>query len=438
MRRPTVLVVAGIDSGNGAGGETDLRVLDSLGVHGVLATTALTAQNGRGVRGIFPASKDAFRAQLEAVMEFKPKVAKVGMIWGKEQYSVLSQFLEGMSVVVDPVIKAKDGTTLIPELEDYVRYVVPKATLITPNAAEAQALANVKVEDVRDAKEAAKVISSRYGVKYVLVKGGHLRENVDVLYDGERFVEFARSRLRALNTHGTGSVLASAAAAMIAKGSSVEEAVKFAGDLTWESIVFGLEVEHGVGPVNPTSRLHREAERYRVLEEMNRFAHFASSTQNFHLLIPEVSSNLAHSISPELVGGLEDVATFLGRITRYGDGVRVNLPATFGRPTHTARLLLSVIRAGGKGDCLINIRYDETFLRKFREMGYDPLEVDREKEPQWEEGNTMQWLVRVATEERGQMPQVMFDRGAKGKEAMIRFWTRGMEEMMDSLRRLVS
>lgn len=427
MRRPVALVIAGLDSGNGAGGETDLRVMDSLDVHGVLAVTALTAQNTKGVKSVLPTPPEFLKVQLDAILEdFKPSGAKVGMVWGREQYSLLSSVLEGLdNVVVDPVLRAKDGTQLIPEVEEYVRLIVPRATLLTPNAYEAQALTGLRVEDVNEAKEAARVVREKYNVKYVLVKGGHLKQNVDVLYDGERFVEFSRPRLQSKNTHGTGSMLASAAASMLVKGLPVEEAVKLAGDLTAEAIYFGLDVGGGIGPVNPGVHLARRAERYRVLEEMRDFASFAESTPNFVSLIPEVSSNLAHSVPPQLVGGLEDVATYLGRITRYGEKVRVNLPALFGRPTHTARLLLAAIRAGANADSLINLRFDESFLAKFRDMGYEPLELNREEEPQWEEGNTMQWLVRRAAEERGEVPQVIFDRGTKGKEAMIRFWTRG-------------
>ncbi|MEM4131216.1 MAG: thiamine-phosphate synthase family protein, partial [Metallosphaera sp.] len=95
--------------------------------------------------------------------------------------------------------------------------------------------------------------------------------------------------------------------------------------------------------------------------------------------------------------------------------------------------LLSIVLKERKGDTLINIRYDQKLVRAFKNIGYEVLEVDREKEPKGEEGRTMSWIVEYVSQNHGKLPNVIFDTGIKGKEAMIRFWTESIDEMIHSI-----
>lgn len=114
----------------------------------------------------------------------------------------------------------------------------------------------------------------------------------------------------------------------------------------------------------------------------------------------------------------------------------VGYPPVFGNPTHTARLLLAIILNYKVGNSLINIRYDERILKILKSLGYEIIEINRELEPQYGEGKTMQWIIEYIKETYGiktKLPSVIFDKGMKGKEAMIRFWTSSVEEMIESL-----
>ncbi|QKR00517.1 bifunctional hydroxymethylpyrimidine kinase/phosphomethylpyrimidine kinase [Metallosphaera tengchongensis] len=433
------MAIGGFDTGGGAGVESDIKTMEALGVHGVAVVSALTAQNTQGIREVLPVSADFFRREIEAILEdFQVKCIKTGMIYTPEQMKIIHQVLPGnIPVVVDPVIYAKDGTKLIADVESFKQYVIPKAFVITPNAIEAEILSGIKISGLKDQILASRKIHEMFSVPYVIVKGGHVvaEESVDVLYDGKDNVIFKSRRIEAKHTHGTGSVFASAICSMLAQGHSVENSTRVAKDLLDESIGFGLGIGKGVGPVDPIASLHRKIDKLKVLEDMVKFADFAENERKFHMLIPEVQSNLAHSIDPRYVRSLEDVATYRGRIIReWGGRVRVGMPAMFGFPTHTARLLLSVISKGSRANTLMNIRYDPNIVNSFKKLGYEVFEVDRTKEPEGPEGRTMNWLAEYVYSTLGKIPNVIFDRGKVGKEAMIRFWTSSIDEMVESLK----
>nr|WP_275691971.1 bifunctional hydroxymethylpyrimidine kinase/phosphomethylpyrimidine kinase [Metallosphaera sedula] len=434
------MAIGGFDSGGGAGVESDIKVLESIGVHGVGAITAITAQNSLGIKDIAVVGSNSLKKQIETILEdFKVSSGKTGMIVNGEQMKVVFE-AANFPLVVDPVIYAKDGTKLIEDLESFKKFLLPRATVITPNAVEAGILLGMKVETLQDQITASKLIHERFSVPYVVVKGGHVKssESVDVLYDGREVIQLSSPRLPGRNTHGTGSIFASSIAGMLAKGFPMKEAVRRAKSITEESIRYGLEIGRGIGPVDPMVPLEKMAMKAGVMKDLEIFAEFVEREKNFYLLVPEVQSNLAHSIDPKYVTGIEDIATFRGRIIReWGGRVRVGFPAAFGYPTHTARLLLSIINKQGVGDTLINIRYDPKIVESLKRIGYEVVEVHRELEPQGQEGKTMSWIVDYVYENLGKIPNVIFDRGMIGKEAMIRLWTSSIEEMMESLTSLL-
>ena len=204
------------------------------------------------------------------------------------------------------------------------------------------------------------------------------------------------------------------------------------------SIRYGLEIGRGIGPIDPVSPTLVKAMRYDVINEMEKFAETVEKWDGFYKLIPEVQSNLAHAIQPEYVKGLEDIAVFRDRIVRNWDNrVRVGLPVVFGKPTHTARLLLTILGYNNKARVLINIRFSDDAVRLLKEIGYEVIEVNRELEPSSHiEGKSMQWLVMFVHNTYGSIPNVIFDRGVKGKEAMIRLWTSSIDEMISTLKYL--
>ncbi|AWR96651.1 bifunctional hydroxymethylpyrimidine kinase/phosphomethylpyrimidine kinase [Acidianus sulfidivorans JP7] len=438
MIKKVSMSIAGLDTGNGAGAESDLKVMEILGVHPVIAVTAITAQNTMGISAIYPVDAEYLKKEITALMsDFDVASIKIGMIYNKEQFRVVQEFLHNIPVVTDPVIYAKDGTQLINDIDDYKKMILAKSTVITPNAVEASILSGIKIESINDAEKAAKELYKKFGNPYIIIKGGHINGDYsfDILYDGKDFFEIGYNRLYNKNTHGTGSIFASIIAAEMAKGNSVYNAFLKSKEILQVAISNGLSIGKGIGPIDPVSYIEKNSQKYEVLENMRKFGDFIENTENFWKLIPEVQSNFAHSIMPNYVNSLQDIATFRGRILRRWDKkVVVGYPAVFGNPTHTARLLFSIISMGENARNLINIRFDEKIIHEFKKLGYEVIEINRELEPIEQEGSTMQWIAKYVKENYNKIPNVIYDRGMKGKEAMIRYWTENLEEMMYSLK----
>lgn len=442
MKKPVAMTIAGIDTGNGAGAEADLKSFEVFGVHGVMVVTAITAQSTKGVFGILPIDSEFLRKQIHTLKEdFDIKGVKVGMIYTKDQFQVYKEEIEDIKIrVVDPVIYAKDGTQLIRDIEEYKQLVLKNSTIITPNAVEASILSGIKINDFDDMRIAAKKLKEMFNAEYVIIKGGHLSGNYsyDLLYGNDVEYYIGLPRVAQKNTHGTGSVFASALLASLIKGYSPIESFRIAKGIVYDAIIDGLEIGKGIGPIDPMVMIERKSMKFKVIQDMIRFANFVEGQKGFYKLIPEVQSNLAHSIDPGYVRGLEDIATFNGRIIKRWDGkVVVGHPPVFGNPTHTARLLYSIINKGVRADSLINIRYDEKFIRYLKDYGLDVIEVNRELEPEVREGTSMEWIVNYVYENYKKIPQVIYDKGKKGKEAMIRIWSSDIDELIDVLTYLV-
>ena len=439
---PVVLVVGGLDTGNGAGVESDVKTLASIGVHGVIAVSALTIQTTRGIKKVVPIDPTTFRENLEAVVEdFEPQVVKTGMIW-EGQYVVLKDVVDrhGLKLVVDPVLKAKDGSVLIPDIEG-LKYLMRNAFTITPNVPEAEYLSGTKIYGVPDQVQAASVLQEEYGIENVIVKGGHL-SGTDVGVLGGKVVKVSGKLYESRNTHGTGSVFASFFSGFIAKGFSPEEAFERASRLARLSVLYSYDVGKGIGPVNPTADLLLSAEKYKVIEDMYMLGRTIEAMDNFYRLVPEVQMNVAHSVSPELVASLDEIAVFESRIVKnWRSKVKVGFPVVFGKPTHTARLLLASIRLGARYTFAVNIRYEEEIVELLRKY-YSPrdvVEVDRDEEPQKDiEGKSMEWIVSYVKEKYGVVPRVIYDMGVKGKEAMVRLFALDLEDLLGALRFLAS
>jgi hydroxymethylpyrimidine/phosphomethylpyrimidine kinase len=256
LKVPAALTIAGSDSGGGAGIQADLKTFLALGVHGMSAICALTAQNTKGVSGVHEVPPAFVREQISQVAtDFEVAAAKTGMLSGPAIVEVVANSITEFTIpnlVVDPVFVSKNHDVLLSRdsIESLVSRLLPLATVITPNLQEAALLTGMKISDVAGMREAARALHA-LGPAYVLVKGGHLEaEATDVLFDGEHFRELTTERIDSQNTHGTGCTLSAAIAAYLAKGWSVPEAVKGAKDYVTGAIRYGLEVGRGYGPTN--------------------------------------------------------------------------------------------------------------------------------------------------------------------------------------------
>jgi hydroxymethylpyrimidine/phosphomethylpyrimidine kinase len=254
-----VLIVAGSDSGGGAGIQADIKTVTALGGFAMTAVTALTAQNTLGVSGVFPVEPDFIRQQMEACLfDLGADAVKTGMLHSAPVIRMVAGTLRAharnVPLVVDPVMVAKGGHPLLQDSarEALIKELLPLASLVTPNAPEAEVLTGVPVDTAEDLSRAAEKLLLM-GPSAVLIKGGHLRGEtvVDLLRTADGFERrFETPRLFTTNTHGTGCTLASAITTGIAEGLTLEHAVARASSYVHQAIRTAPGLGQGHGPLN--------------------------------------------------------------------------------------------------------------------------------------------------------------------------------------------
>ena len=260
LRYARVLSIAGSDSGGGAGIQADLKTFAALGCFGMTALTALTAQNTQGVRAIHAVPLDMLHAQIDAVVEdIGVDAVKIGMLHSAATVQAVANAIDRHRlerVVLDPVMVATSGATLIDReaIDVLVTQMFPRAALVTPNLDEAALLVARPLATEDDMYAAARELLAR-GARAVLLKGGHLAGDTvsDLLLARDDEPLWLRGpRIPSANTHGTGCTLSSAIAAHLARGATLEDAVRRARDYVRGALQAGAPVRTGAGsgPLN--------------------------------------------------------------------------------------------------------------------------------------------------------------------------------------------
>jgi hydroxymethylpyrimidine/phosphomethylpyrimidine kinase len=257
---PVALTIAGSDPSGGAGIQADLKTFHHFGVYGEAAITLLTVQNTTSVDRVEVIDSRLVREQIESVLaDIPPAAAKTGALGNASVIRAVAEAAAGFDfpLVVDPVMISKHGTALLADeaREALADLLLPRAFLLTPNIAEAAALAGIEIADAADMRRAAQHLYKR-GARAVLVKGGHLHGPAeDVLFDGNEFHEFVAERIETANTHGTGCTYSAAITAELALGSPLAQAVRRAKHYITEAIRTNPGLGRGAGPVNHHARV---------------------------------------------------------------------------------------------------------------------------------------------------------------------------------------
>jgi hydroxymethylpyrimidine/phosphomethylpyrimidine kinase len=265
---PRALTIAGSDSGAGAGIQADLKTFAALGVYGMSAITAVTAQNTRAVTDVLELPPGIIAAQIDAVVsDIGVDATKTGMLASAAIIETVAAKIEEHGLrplVVDPVMVAKSGDRLL--RDDAVAVLrdrlLPLCTVLTPNLPEAEVLLGRALMSWDDIRAAARDLVAM-GPQAVVMKGGHTPAGLgpqgsatDLLFDGADFHEFTATRLDTTSTHGTGCTFASAIAAALAKGETVRGAVAMAKAYVTKALQSAYPIGHGHGPVHHFFRFY--------------------------------------------------------------------------------------------------------------------------------------------------------------------------------------
>jgi hydroxymethylpyrimidine/phosphomethylpyrimidine kinase len=260
---PCACSIAGSDSGGGAGIQADLKTFTALGVWGTTVVTAVTAQHPGAVAGVWPLPPEAVAAQMEAVAEgFRIQAYKTGMLATREIILTVAAHLpEGIPLVVDPVMVATSGGRLLDPgaVDALTGSLIPRATIVTPNLAEAAALAGTGPITTEGEMRAAAGQILGMGPGAVIVKGGHLpsRDAVDLLVDSEGEL-WLRGERYPYDVHGSGCSFSAALAAFLARGEPVREAAIHAKAFIGPALRDAFTSSRGPPSVNPPTRARDE------------------------------------------------------------------------------------------------------------------------------------------------------------------------------------
>ena len=251
---PKVLIIAGSDSGGGAGIQADIKTTSYFKGYAMTAVTAITAQNTVGVQSIFPLPKQIVIDQINSINDdLAPDVIKIGMLADLEIIKYISMNLSSYKIILDPVMVATSGDVLVSDevITSIKNNLISKSFLITPNIYEAEILSEMKVNNVEDQIECA-IKLLKLGCKNVLIKGGHGKSHdiSDVLItsDGDEHI-FKSKKIKSTNTHGTGCSLASAIATNIALGNNIKESIKVSINYVQSGIKYAPDFGTGNGPI---------------------------------------------------------------------------------------------------------------------------------------------------------------------------------------------
>ena len=251
---PKVLIIAGSDSGGGAGIQADIKSITYFKGYAMTAVTAITAQNTIGVQSIYPLPKQIVIEQINSITnDLAPDIVKIGMLADEEIIDHISSNISDYKIVLDPVMVATSGDVLIKDeiINSIKDKLINKSFLITPNIFEAEILSEMKINDLENQIEAG-IKLLKLGCKNVLIKGGHGNsENInDVLItsNGDEHI-YESKKIISKNTHGTGCSLASAIATNLGLGIDIKESIKISIEYVQNGIKNAPDFGSGNGPI---------------------------------------------------------------------------------------------------------------------------------------------------------------------------------------------
>jgi len=424
-----VLLVAGLDTGGGAGLKADIETVSALGEHPLPVLTAVTYQNPSEVRGYHTLPPEVVREGIRVVKgSFEVKAVKIGMLGSREVARVVREETEGFTRVFDPVLSSSTGKKLIDDAES-LKTLIP-GSIVTPNVHEAEALTGIEIRSVEDMKESARVLVEELGAEGAIVKGGHLNLT-DILYWRGEFYEFPGERAEGF-THGTGCVFSSALATFLAKGFELPEAVEKAKRFVEGAIRFSKAETRAVKPL---WELERDAHRWRAREELEKAVEeLVAFGERLNPHVPEVGTNFA------VATPFGEVFAVKGRIVRYGQTIKPVGPVELNASDHLRRALLKMREFYPEIKAVLNLRYSEELIEKAEGVGLVVSFYDRREEPEEvkrAERGTMEWGIERAVKRAGKRPDVVYHLGDWGKEPMILIFGRDADEVVERVRKLL-
>jgi hydroxymethylpyrimidine kinase / phosphomethylpyrimidine kinase / thiamine-phosphate diphosphorylase len=412
-----LLSIGGSDPSSGAGIQSDLRIFSTDNVHWLTVITAITGQNTLKFGKVEPVSVNILKNQLQLVFsDFKIDGIKIGMVYDSQIIKTIYQQLKKLKIpiVVDPVIKSTTGGELLKKsaIKDYQKYIIPLATVITPNKYEAEMLSKTKINSKNIPEKTAKVIQ-KMGAKNISITGIQANENKisDFIFEENKKYVISGNKISKVN-HGSGGNYASAILFSLAKNKSIKESLRFAKQYTYDSIKNAKKIGKGVTITDINKKDSIETE---LSESIQKFAGIKKIYKN----IPECQTNFVYS--KQNPKSIKEILGISGRIVKAGKKVIVVGDLEYGGSKHVATALLTVNKKFPQIQSAINIKYQNTTILKIKKLKFIVSRYDRNQEPIdiKNKGSTIEWGIKSAIKNLKESPDVIFHIGGFGKEPMI-------------------
>lgn len=426
------LTIAGSDNISGAGIQQDLKVFNALGIYGTSVITTLTAQNTSKIYTVRFVEPDFVEQQIELAMELKPHEVKIGLIGNAEICDAINKKMKeyNCSPILDPVLISTTNFKFYDNsLINVLKYLKKISKLVTPNLKEAEILSGIEINNIEDKKKAAKIIGN------CVIKD----EGEDLIYYNGKFDALKYDKIN-IKTHGSGCTFSSAIAGYLAYGYEMFEAIKKAKIFTYNSIKFAinknLSQNLNLAILNPFFGAERAVVKENIRQALKTLNE-CKNKENLKSICPEVGMNIAEIT--KFSDDIHNIAEFSGRI--FYDEIDKRLEAIgdveFDQPKkHLARALSAYINCvegneKGKNEsshnrAVINIKFCEEILEKFKNHNFEISGFDRNNEPKENkatDGKTMEFGIKSALI-KNPKAEIIYDRGGVGKEPMIRVFGR--------------
>ncbi len=429
-----LLSIGGSDPSSGAGIQSDIKIFTKFNVQCLTAITAITSQNTSNFGKIEPVTKKILESQLESLIsDFKIDGIKIGMVYNSEIIKTIYQYFKksDIPIVVDPVIKSTTGGMLIEKssIINFKKYIIPLATIITPNKFEAEILTKTKINSKNKPEKIAKMIQ-KMGAKNVIITGLEEKNNKisDFVLESNKKYFLKDEKISKIN-RGSGCIHSSMALYGIIKFKNIKKSLEFAKQVTLNSIKNSKKVGKGFEVTNFDKLDNNKIELTKAIEDFLKI-------KNIFENIPECQTNFV--FSKHKPKSIKEILGISGRIVKAGKEVIVAGELEYGGSKHVATALLAVNKKYSKIQSAINLKFRESTILKIKKMKWNTYDYDRSQEPKniKKNGSTIEWGIKNAIKNSKKAPDVIFHKGDFGKEPMIILFGETPEAVIKKIQKL--
>ena len=405
-----VLSIGGSDPSSGAGIQSDVKTFENHDVYGFTAITAITSQNTKKISKIAPISAKDIRTQLESVLsDFQIDAIKIGMVYDSSIIKIVNTMIKNQKcpIVVDPIIESTTKKILLKKsaINNYKKYIIPLATIITPNKKEAKILSGCsKAEDA--AKELQKL-----GAKNVIITGFRESEKEieDLVMEVDNNYILKGKKIKIIN-HGSGCNYSASITASLARKKSIYEATVTAKEYVYQSIKKSKNLGKGI------KITHKEISN--IQKELSHSILDFQNIKNVAKLIPECQTNFV--FSKDKPKTIKNVLGISGRLVKSGNNVIQAGELVFGGSQHVATAVIQVSKKFSKIRSAINIKYEPKIITNAKKHRMSVLSYDRKnesKKSKSKENSSISWGISSCL--KSNIPDIIYHKGDFGKEPMI-------------------